>query len=241
MFGLSVKEWEDARQRGGDARENRPKTVDDALEPSEELGRGNGLPLVGDSYDDYPSVHELTLPTSREFVTELVDHDKVTTLRDAVTELCGDADGPTGQDYRRALTKAFDLFGIDRDEHLAGGSFDVPDVEGDSDRLDLFTTSVPRDIPNPAENPLVVGHLYAVAGLSVGEITTYLGEELEGGANRGNVRQTLIDVGLLEGRTTEQQEKAARRRGVSVQPNIDRPSPERDETGRHPATNLSID
>lgn len=240
MFGLSVEEWEDARQRGGDARETRPKAVDDALEPSEELGRGNGLPLVGDSYDDYPSVHELTLPTSREFVTELVEHDKVTTLRDAVTELCGDADGPTGQQYRRAFTKALDLFGIDRDEQLAGGSFDVPNPD-DSDRLDLFTTSVPRSIPNPAENPLVVGHLYAVAGLSVGEITTYLGEELGSAVYNQTVRQSLIDVGLLEGRTTEQQEQAARRRGVSVQPNIDRPSPERDETGRHPATNISID
>lgn len=235
MFGINSDEWETARQRGGDAAENRPKAVDDALEPSEELGRGNGLPLVGDSYDDYPSVHELTLPTSREFVESLVEAEQVTSLRDAVKELCGDANSPTGEQYRRALTKAFELFDVDTDEHLSGGSFDIPNPD-DSDELDLFTVSVPRDIPNPAENPLVVGHLYAVAGLSVSEIAKYLGDELGEAVYGRTVRQTLVDVGLLEGQTTAEQQRAARRRGMSVQPNV-----ERDDSGRHPATNVSID
>jgi len=237
---FSAEEWAEARDRGGAPKEDRPAEVDNALEPSPELGRNNGLPLVGDSYDDYPSVNQLTLPQSRDFVIDLVEHDRVTSLRDAVEELTGGADGLTGQKYRKALTKALDLFDVER-EHLSGGSFDIPDVENDdSDELDLFTKSAPRDIPNPAENPLVVGHLYVV-GLSVSEITTYLGEELNDAVYRQQIRQTLIDVGLLEGRTTEQQEQARRRTGVSVQPSVERPSPERDESGRHPATNLSID
>jgi hypothetical protein len=239
---FSAEEWAEARDRGGAPKEDRPAEVDNALEPSPELGRNNGLPLVGDSYDDYPSVNRLTLPQSRDFVIDLVEHDRVTSLRDAVEELCGDANSPTGQQYRRALTKALDLFDVDRDEHLSGGSFDVPDMDDDdSDELDLFTKSVPRDIPNPAENPLVVGHLYAVAGLSVSEITAYLSDELDGAVYNQTVRQALIDVGLLGGQTTTEREQARRRTGVSVQPSVERPSPERDESGRHPATNLSID
>lgn len=222
----------ECRERDGDAAAARPAEVDDRLAPEQELGCGEGLSLVGDSYDSYPdSPEELALPEWREFIHELASHELVGGYDDMVEELTTSSSAPTLREWLESVERACDLFDVDTSEAFEGdGDVERDESDGDDD-LDLETTTVPSDLANDAEtNPLVVGHLYAL-GLSVEEISVFLVDELgrDNAVNSRQVRDTLKRVVLLEGRTRDERERERRRRG-----------PEADEVNRHSATTVDM-
>jgi hypothetical protein len=58
-----------------------------------------------------------------------------------------------------------------------------------------------------AENPLLSTILYVEKGLSTGEIADVLAEGTDSNTvSEADVRQTLIDIGVLDGLTTEERE-----------------------------------
>ncbi|MFB6074915.1 MAG: hypothetical protein ABEJ89_07880 [Haloarculaceae archaeon] len=222
----------ECRERDGAAKSDRRAEIDDRLAPEEELGYGEGLPLVGDDYADYPSEpSELALPEWREFIHELASSRFVGGYDDMVEELTPSSSTPTLREWLEAVERACDLFDVDTSEAFEGdGNAESDESDGDDD-LDLVTTTVPSDLANDAEtNPLVVGHLYAL-GLSVEEIAEFVRQELgrDTAVDSRQVRDTLKAVGLLEGRTRDERERERRRRG-----------PEADEVNRHRATTVDV-
>lgn len=232
MFDISKEEWQEARKRNGNAKEDLPEAVTEAFEETEEIGFRRGIPLIGESYEAYPTVDTVVLPQSKEFVERLVQHGKVQTLNQAVAELSG---GTSEDKWRSALRNAIDAFDIDRDKHLGG--FEVPEVDSETEGIEGFTTVFPKDIPSPATNPLVVSHLYLL-GLSVSQISDHLQNETGASVvSERKVYQTLVDIGLADGTTTATQE----RRDTGVKIETGSPEPKRDEHGQHPITNVEID
>ena len=240
----------ECRERDGDAADDRPPEVDDRLAPEEELGYGEGLPLVDNDYDAYPSEpSELALPEWSEFIRELASHGLVNGYDDMVSELTSSSHRPTLRDWLDAVERACDLFDVDPSEAFdTDTDAERDDSDGDDDALDLITTTVPADLANDAEtNPLVVAHLYAL-GLSVAEISELLADELgrETAVNTRQVRDTLKRAGLLGGRTRDERERERKRRGPGAD-EVNRNSvtttevKRDDRTGRNPLTTVELE
>lgn len=177
------------RERSGAAADARPDRIDDALE-SEKLGYGEGEPLAADSYDSYPSRSELSNPSQGGFLRELLTHPKVNDVGDAVAELTGATDTPTLRDWIRTVESAAEINNLDIDSLTAEGSAD----EGGADPLTVTLGYKPHDSVVSSDSTLLVAELYA-EGLSVSEISEIL--DTDG----PHVRDTLKDVGLIEGKT----------------------------------------
>lgn len=238
MIDVTKDDWQEARERDGDAKEELPQAVREAFEESEEVGLNRGLPLIGDSYDDYPTLDDVVLPESRSFVESLISHEKVHSIEDAVQEVSG---GTSADRWREALQNAIDAFGIDTDGELGG--FDVPEVDRTTEGIDGFTTTFPDDLPNPETHPLIVSHFYLL-GLSVSMISEHLQSETGASVvSERDVWQTLVDCGLVRGTTSETRQR--RESGITVNPGAaematEGPRRKRDETGRHPITNIEL-
>lgn len=190
---------EACRDRGGDADADRPEAISDALE-TEELGYGEGEPLVGDSYADYPSREELSNPSQGGFLRDLLSHPKVDGLDDAVTELTGGRDSGHLSDWLATLEAATEAHSLEIDTLTAKGD------DGGGDTLTSVLGYRPSTDVVRRDNLVLIAELY-VSGLSIKEIADTLTKEVEGNVREGHIRDTLTQIGLLEGRTrTEQQE-----------------------------------
>jgi hypothetical protein len=192
---------EAARDRGGDKDPDRPEGITDALE-TEQLGYGDGDPLVGDSYADYPDRTELSNPARGEFLRDLLAHPSVGGLDDAVAELTGAEDSPTLRKWLSTVEAATEAHSLDVDTLTAKGG-----DQGGGDRLtSVLGYEPPEDLVH-RDNPVLVAELYGL-GLSVAEVADTLEPKVEGSVSEGHIRDTLKDVGLLEGRTRGEQREA---------------------------------
>lgn len=192
---------EAARERDGAADSDRPEGISDALE-TEQLGYGEGKPLVGESYQDYPSRAELSNPDQGEFVRDLLSHSQVQGLDDAVAELTGAGDTPTLRKWLSTVEAAAEAHGLDPSTLTAEGSAD-----GGEDTLTSLLGYEPSEGMVTRNNPVLLAELYTV-GLSVTEIADTLTPMVEGSVSEGHVRDILKTVGLLKGRTRDEQQTA---------------------------------
>lgn len=215
--GLHPDTVEAAQERGGGPAEDRPEGVDDTLNRPE-LGRGEGNPLVADTYRTYPDAPEqLANPKWGTLVQDLLAHPLVGGYEDGVAELTGANDTSSRKRWRDALEDAADTFGL-----KAGELFDQGREDREGGREDRLTALLgyepPADVVG-ADNPVLVGELY-LAGLSVAEVCEVLGDHCEG-VREGQVRDALRTVGFLEGATRDEQrdtfeDNDGRLGGVSV-------------------------
>lgn len=192
---ISKQDFEAARQRDGSAADDRPEFVEDALSPDEKLGYGKELPLVGESYDEYPQGNEVLFPQNAEFVEELLNHDLVNSFDDAAAEIKGGkAD---------VLEQAADLFDVDANDVFGGqrrGASDDTELERGEIRLFGETLDVDCFRDPIHQDSRLLSHLYVELGMSVEEIATYLQANSQGvSIDEHKVRRGLIDVGLVEG------------------------------------------
>ncbi|GGL28861.1 hypothetical protein GCM10009037_10690 [Halarchaeum grantii] len=195
---------EAARDRGGDKDPDRPEGITEALE-TEQLGYGEGEPLVGESYQDYPSREELSNPARGEFLRDLLAHPCVGGLDDAVAELTGAGDNPTLHKWLSTVEAATEAHSLDVDTLTAKGEDERG--QGGTDTLTSVLGYEPPEDLVTRNNPVLIAELYGI-GLSVAEVADTLGERVEGHLPEGHVRDTLKTVGLLEGRTREEQREA---------------------------------
>ncbi|SDQ43897.1 hypothetical protein [Halopelagius longus] len=185
-----------ARKRDGNPSENRPKEVEEAIPPIPELGYNQGLPLVGDDYDDYPQGDSLLQPTAGDKLRELADNELINTEEDLADEIGTNAD---------RIGKAVKLHGIQLPDE---GSFDI---EVSRETISLpFEEDIPlENLREPVfEDARILHHLYVDCGMGTNEIADYLTKELKAtldGPKRvwnvkpAEVRQALIEVGFIDG------------------------------------------
>jgi len=101
------------------------------------------------------------------------------------------------------VRKAADLHG------LALPNGEEFDITVETTRLHALVGDIPEDMVS-SENPLLSAILYVNKGLSIEEIADVLAEETGNTVNEADVRQALIDVGLLDGLTSEEREYQAK-------------------------------
>lgn len=201
MLKIDTETVEEARQRGGAALEDRDDSIDTVL-VSDTIGYGDGSPLVEgvDSYEKYPSRSELADPRTANLLRRLFSHDLIGSIEDATRELTGVRDESTFRDWRSDLEASATLHGIDN-AALFEDSREEPDTK------EVVSEILGYDVEGSMlDSVLLISSLY-IRGLSVEEI----GEVLELGET--DVRDRLKSVGLLNGRTTEEQTQAYRQNG----------------------------
>ncbi|WP_225336650.1 hypothetical protein [Halomicrobium urmianum] len=193
----------EARQRDGEAAEDRPEEVDRVVTPKERVGYEHELPLLDREYSEYPGGQELLQPDAEGILRNLKEHPRVTS-----TEDCADELGTTVE----MVEKAAELHGIDLPE---GGGFDV---SIDRSRIDtLLGDEWPEDMRS-SDNQITVSALY-LKGLSLFEIATVLEDDGERNVREEELKQILIDAGLLEGLSSDEREFQRRQnRGEINQP-----------------------
>ncbi|WP_248895630.1 hypothetical protein [Haloplanus halobius] len=201
MTDLHPDSVEAARERGGAAAEDRPESITEAVERAE-LGYGDGEPLVGESYQDYPSREELSNPDRGEFLRDLLAHPLVDGLDTAVEEMTGAGDSPTLRKWLSTVEAASEAHSLDVDTLTAKGG----DQGGGDTLTSLLGYEPPADVVH-RDNPVLVAELYTL-GLSVAEIADTLTPRVEGSVSEGHVRDILKTAGLLKGRTRDEQQTA---------------------------------
>jgi len=193
---MSVKLTEDKvaelRQRGGDKAEGRDAV--DGLDRGQ-LGHNSGEPLVGDSYDDYPSRKDLGDPSNKELLRKLAEHDLVGGTDDMVSELTGISVPDMLTKWISDLEAALDLFEIQI----------TPATEPEP-ILKSILGYEPAGGVVTSHNPLITVELYE-HGLSVSEIVEVYNLEGAKSVDKSQVRDSLKNVGLLDGPTTAKQQK----------------------------------
>jgi len=194
---------EACRERGGEAADERPDRIEEALK-TEKVGYGEGEALVGGTYADYASRESLTRPSKGDFVRELLSHPKVGSLDGAVSELTAVGDSAMRSKWRNAVEAAAEVHGLDVDELLAEGEDERAE---EKDRLTELLGYEPHEAMVESDNPLLIAMLYAL-GLSVEEVADVLGDSVEGSVREAYVRDMLKTVGFLEGRTRDEQREA---------------------------------
>lgn len=177
----------EARERDGSAAEDRPAEVGKVLEPKERIGYKNELPLLDRDYEDYPKGDDILRPEAGKALRTLADHPLVSSAEDMSDEL---------NTRLKQVRKAADLHGVE-----------LPDgfnVEVDTSRLDALVGDIPEDMVS-SENPILTAILYVEKGLSTGEVADVLEDATDNHTvHETDVRQTLVDAGILEGLTTEE-------------------------------------
>jgi len=186
---------------GGQARDDRPQYVDDALKAKRKVGYGEGLPLVSadDHSDveitddtrelyDYPRHDDLLLPSTGETLRELCEQPEITSVNDLAAELGMERD-------TRSVRKALDLHGIEAPSGDTEGS-DAP--EGGADGFELPSgETVPASLYDTAlHSPLILAAL-ASAGMSLEEIAAYIERETGNPTAVRDVRECCQNANLL--------------------------------------------
>ncbi|PAU83524.1 hypothetical protein CK500_08380 [Halorubrum salipaludis] len=202
---------ENARQRNGDAAEDRSDRIDEILNRPR-LGYKESDPLVGDNYDEYPEQpDDLTTPEAREFVTDLFGHDLVSSIDDAIAETTpATGDRMIVREWREAFEKSIQLF--------SGESPDNDDEREQrltDERLTELTDDYPDDMVTPT-NPLVVSNLYAGLGLSADEIADVFSDDSNQRVKPEQVRRVLRNVGLIEATENDDNEPSHKLGGASL-------------------------
>lgn len=202
MLKIDTETVEEARQRGGNAAEDRPSRIDNTL-VSDTIGYNEGEPLVEGvtNYQEYPLRSELADPSTADFLRRLFGHELIGSIEDATRELTGVRDESTFRDWVSDLEAAATLHSIDN-AAFEDSREEPATEEVVSNILDYEVGEGMLD----SNNTLLLSALY-VEGLSVDEIAEVL-EIRETG-----VRDSLKEVGLLNGRTTEEQTQAYRKNG----------------------------
>lgn len=213
-MNLSEKTVEQCRDRGGDAAEDRDESLEDAL-TQPQLGFRDGQPLAADSYGQYPERTDLARPEYGDFLERLLGHDMVGDAGDAVAELTGANDRGALTDWVRTVEAAAEAHGLDTDSLFEGGG-----QEGGSPLTAVVGYEPPADMVE-SDNPLLIAELYA-SGLSVEEIADTLSQEVDGSVTPAAVRDSLKDVGLIEGKTRAEtmsdfEDNGARLGGASME------------------------
>lgn len=203
---------QNARQRDGDAAENRSDRIDEILSRPR-LGYDESVPLPEsfEDYDEYPEQpDDLTTPEARQFVNELFASPLVSSIDDAIAETTpANDDSMIARDWRDAFEEAIQLFGGDR--HDSGEDYNEPDAES---RLAELTGDYPDDMVTPS-NPLVVSNLYAGCGLSIEEIAEVYSDDGQN-VNVEQIRATLRSARLIIETEGEDSEPSHRLGGTSM-------------------------
>ena len=187
----------DARRRDGGIDEGRDNDINELLD-TDQLGYGKGQPLEADSYDEYPTLNDLSNPQQRPFIVDLLSNDNVNTIDDVVNEILGANSGTIVREWRSAVEQAIDVFDINADELLQQGS-------NEDNSVDKLTEIVGYDLAEELRdggNPLLLSVLYVEYGLSTDEISELLDTD------EPTVRDKLTAVGLIGGKTRQQQRQA---------------------------------
>jgi hypothetical protein len=186
---------EGAQSRGGDPATDRPDRIEQALNRPE-VGYGEGEPLVANRYSQYPDKPEqLTEPKWGSLVEDLLAHPLVRGYSSAVDELTTAQDGERDK-WRESVAAAASAYDLDAPELFERGA-------GQSREDPLVAILGYQPSEDMTDSPLLVGELYCL-GLGVSEICQVL-EDREG----AQVRDALKDLGLLQGRTQEQEREDA--------------------------------
>ena len=187
----------DARRRDGGIDEGRDNDINELLD-TDQLGYGKGQPLEADSYDEYPTLNDLSNPQQRPFIVDLLSNDNVNTIDDVVNEILGANSGTIVREWRSAVEQAIDVFNINADELLQQGN-------NEDNSVDKLTEIVGYDLAEELRdggNPLLLSVLYVEHGLSTNEISELLDTD------EPTVRDKLTAVGLIGGKTRQQQRQA---------------------------------
>ncbi|WP_144050381.1 hypothetical protein [Halorubrum persicum] len=204
MLEIDTETVEEARQRGGNAADDRPSRIDNTL-VSDTIGFGSGDPLVGSSYNDYPDREDLANPSQGEFLETLFSHELVGSYADAVKEMTGARTEGMMRSWLDSLESAAELHGLSSEDLFA-------DSREELDREGLVSEVLGYEIDGSmldSNNVLLFSSLYLV-GCSTEEIA----ELLE--IRETDVKDRLKSVGLLNGRTTDEQETAFREKRGEV-------------------------
>jgi len=169
---------EEAKDRGGEAADNRPNGVSEVVEQDETVGFEEAEPLANVEYDSYPRDREsLYLPGTTGILTSIIAADKVRDQEDLADEL-GFNQGS------QMLEDALDFHNIDLPEqvdHTPSPYVDIPTADGEK------TVNL-REFGN---NFYTGYTLYVGAGLSITEISQLVESEEQ------EVRRSLAGHGLL--------------------------------------------
>mgnify|MGYP000038294466 CR=1 FL=1 len=198
MLEIDTETVEEARQRGGNAADDRPSRIDNTL-VSDTIGFGEGDPLVGDSYNDYPDREDLANPQHGDFLRRLFQHELIGGFDDATAELTGVRTDSVLSDWIDAVEKAADLHDLPCEDLFA-------DSRGERDTAEAVSSILGYDVEGSmldSDNPLLLSALY-VEGCSTEEISELL-ERRETG-----VKDCLKSVNLLNGLTKDEEEEQYR-------------------------------
>jgi len=200
-MNISTSAVVEARKRDGEAADERPAYVDEALQQSRKVGYQSGLPLVepegdhetpqlgesvNDLYEHYVSGSDLFRPDAGSFLKRLAEQPEIHNVEAASSEL-----GPSTD--KAEVRKAAQLHGLD-----------IPDGEGvdessDEDAIRLPSgESVPLAILEGPTDKLVLAQLFS-DGLSEEEIARYLSEETDSNVTVREVREAATEANLLGG------------------------------------------
>ncbi|KPN29981.1 hypothetical protein SY89_00701 [Halolamina pelagica] len=128
-------------------------------------------------------------------------------------ELTGARDTATLRKWLTTLEAAADAHGLDVDTLTAKGEDEREQGGGDT-LTSLLGYEPPTDMVR-RDSPILLAELYTL-GLSVTEVADTLTERVEGDVRPAHVRDTLKDMGLLEGRTREEQQEAFEEKGGRI-------------------------
>lgn len=180
-MNISVGSILEFRRRDGDAADDRPAYVGDALDARVEVSYRQGRPVVpptegrdsdltlGDSgsYGHYVTRTSLLRPDAGDFLAELFASEHINSLSDASNELRTD---------EATIRKAADLHSVDVPRSETGGS--------DESEIDTLTLPSGEELPfeiltdDPWRDKLVLVDLLCTCGMSLDEASAYLSYEL---------------------------------------------------------------
>lgn len=203
-MNLSATGLVEARERDGEATDDRPEYVEEALTPDKRVGYRDGLPLVeppegletsdmrlgddvGALYEHYRRGESLLLPEAGNFLRRLFESEHVESVADAAEEL---------NTERETVEKATNLHGIDVPTE-GGAEEDTETIEElelpSSERIPLALLSDP-----PHRDKLVLAQLLSV-GFSMEESAQYLSKETGERVTSSDVRTACQEHNLLSG------------------------------------------
>ena len=137
-------------------------------------------------------------PQQWPFLVDLLSNYNVNTIDDAINEILGSSGGTIVSEWRSAVEQAIEVFDINADELLQQGN-------NDNNSVDKLTEIVGYNLAEELRdggNPLLLSVLYLEHGLSTDEISELLDTD------EPTVRDKLTAVGLIGGKTRQQQRQA---------------------------------